>query len=76
MGVGDYTAGFICAASIELTSAIAMLDQDHSHLPQHHYSATLLCRNYLPPAREPVADQMELQLSVNHIRYDASSGYL
>jgi nucleoside phosphorylase len=31
----DYTVGWVCALSTELTAAMAMLDEEHSPLPQH-----------------------------------------
>jgi len=31
----DYTVGWICALPTELTAAMAMLDEEHSPLPQH-----------------------------------------
>jgi len=30
----DYTVGWICALDIELTAALAMLDEEHASLPQ------------------------------------------
>src|SRR5947207_1086722 len=31
----DYTVGWVCALSTELTAAMTMLDEEHAPLPQH-----------------------------------------